>query len=67
MWIFAFTRWSQFYLRTRDLADHDLDDLSRTASTLAGIRPMVEWQSHVAGKQGEIFAFLDQAEKLLAS
>lgn len=67
MWIFAFTRWSQFYLRTRDLTDQDLDDLSRRAGTLARIRPMIEWQSLGAGKQGELAAFLEQVEKLLAS
>jgi hypothetical protein len=67
MWILAFTRWGQYYLRACSTTDHGLDDLSNDAAALATIRPMIEWQSQGAGKQGGLAAFLDQAEKLLAS
>jgi hypothetical protein len=66
MWILAFTRWGQYYLRERGITSHELESLSRVASELAMVRPMGEWQSKSAGKQGELAAFLDQVEKLLA-
>jgi hypothetical protein len=31
------------------------------------VRPMNEWRSKGAGQQGELAAFLDQVEELLAS
>ncbi|KXS32544.1 MAG: Uncharacterized protein AWT59_1313 [Candidatus Gallionella acididurans] len=67
MWILTFTRWAQYYLSGRGLAVHELEELSRGARELAMIRPMSEWRSEGAGKQGELAAFLDQVEELLAS
>jgi hypothetical protein len=67
MWILTFTRWGQYYLRERGMTDCELEALSRNARKLAMVRPMDEWRSRGAGKQGELAAFLDQAEKLLAS
>jgi hypothetical protein len=49
------------------LADHELEELSRGAHALAMVRPMVEWRSEGAGKSGQLAAFLDQVEQLLAS
>jgi hypothetical protein len=67
MWILTFTRWGQYHLRERDMADRELEKLSRDASELAMVKPMSEWRSEGAGKQGELAAFLDQVEELLAS
>jgi hypothetical protein len=67
MWILTFTRWGQYYLRGRSMTDRELDELSRGARELAMVRPMDEWRSEGAGKQGELAAFLDQVEELLAS
>lgn len=67
MWILAFTRWGQYYLRERGMTHHELEELSRLARELAMIRPMDEWRSERVGKQGELTAFLDQVEELLAS
>lgn len=67
MWILTFTQWSQYYLREGDMPDRELDELSSTARKLAMVRPMVEWRSEGAGKQGELASFLDQVEELLAS
>ncbi len=67
MWILTFTRWGHYYLRGRDMTDGALEDLSRGARELAMVRPMGEWRSEVAGKPGELAAFLDQVEDLLAS
>lgn len=67
MWILIFARWGQYYLRGRDLIDQDLEKLSLGARKLALFRPMDEWRSTGTGKQGELAAFLDQVEELLAS
>jgi hypothetical protein len=67
MWILTFTRWSQFYLRGNTITCSELEDLSRNVQQLALIRPMGEWRSEGAGSQGELAAFLDQVEELLAS
>lgn len=67
MWILTFTRWGQYYLRGRGMTDRELEELSRDARELAMVRPMHEWRSEGAGKQGEFAAFLDQVEELLAS
>jgi hypothetical protein len=67
MWILTFTRWVQYYLRTRGLTNRELEELSRDACELAMVRPMGEWRSEGTGKQGQLAAFLDQAEELLAS
>ena len=66
MWILAFTRWAQYYLRGRGMTVSELDELSKKASELAMVRPMNEWRSIGSGKQGELAAFLDQVTKLLA-
>jgi hypothetical protein len=66
MWIFTFTRWAQYYLRGRGVRNEELEELSRSAGELAMVRPMHEWRSMGAGKQGELAAFLDQAEELLS-
>lgn len=67
MWILTFTRWSHYYLRERGITNSELEELSRSAQQLAVIRPMGEWRSEGAGNQGELAAFLDQVEELLAS
>ena len=67
MWILTFTRWGQYYLRQRGMTDSELESLSRNARELAMVRPMVEWRSEVAGKPGQLAAFLDQVEELLTS
>lgn len=67
MWILTFTRWGQYYLRGRTRTNHELDELSRSALALAMVRPMGEWRAEVPRKQGELAAFLDQVEGLLAS
>ncbi len=67
MWILAFARWGQVYLRERGMAvPTDLQKLSRAAGKLAMVRPMFEWRSNGVSIQGELAAFLDQAESLLA-
>lgn len=66
MWILTFTRWGQYYLRGRGMTDRELDELSWGARELAMAKPMDEWRSDGAGKQGELAAFLDQVEELLA-
>ena len=67
MWILTFTRWGQYYLGERTIANDELEGLSRVARELAMVRPMDEWRSKSTGKQGELAAFLDQVEELLAS
>lgn len=67
MWILGFARWAQHYLRERSITDRELDQLSREASELAMVRPMVEWRSESAGKQGPLAAFLDQVEEITAA
>jgi hypothetical protein len=67
MWILTFSRWAQHYLNGREIAVHELEELSRGARELAMVRPMSEWRTEGAGKQGELAAFFDQVEELLAS
>ena len=67
MWILAFTRWAQYYLRGRGMTDCELEALSRDTRELAMIRPMREWRLEGAGKRGELAAVLDQVEDILAS
>lgn len=67
MWILTFTRWGQYYLRERGMADRELEALSSDAHELAMIRPMREWRSEGPGKLGELAAVLDQVDELLAS
>jgi hypothetical protein len=49
------------------LANPELEALSRDARELAMVRPMAEWRTEGPGKQGELAAFLDQIETLLAA
>lgn len=65
LWLLAFFRWSEFYLRQRDMTDHELERLSSTARKLAMVRPMSEWRSDLAGKPGELAAFLEQVDELM--
>lgn len=67
MWILAFARWAEYYVRQRGITDHALEQLSRDAQELAMVRPMIEWRSRGIGNQGQLGAFLDQAEGLLIS
>ena len=67
LWILAFSKWGEYYLPQRNMTDCELERLSRNARELATVRPMVEWRSEVAGKPGQLAAFLDQVEDLLAS
>ena len=67
MWILAFTRWGLYYRQKHNIVITELEELSQEASNLAMVRPMVEWRSESANRQGELAAFLDQAEGLLAS
>lgn len=67
MWMLAFTRWAQYYLRQCSTASCELDNLSREACELAMVRPIAEWRSKGVGESGQLAAFLDQAEELLAS
>lgn len=64
LWILAFSKWSEFYLREQGVADQNLEQLSRDSRGIAMIRPIEEWQSEGAGKQGELIAFLEQVEGL---
>ena len=68
LWILAFSKWCEYYLRQRGMTDNELDNkLSWDARELASTRPMDEWRSGVAGRPGQLAAFLDQVEELLAS
>lgn len=67
LWIVAFSRWGEYYLRQRGMTDRELERLSRDARELTMFRPMVEWRWEDAGKPGQLVAFLDQVEELLAS
>jgi hypothetical protein len=67
MWILAFTLWGEYYLRERGVVVSELEELSRDARELAMVRPLVEWRSEGPSKQGELAAFFDQAENILAS
>ena len=66
LWILAFSKWCEYYLRQRGMTDNELDKLSQDARELARARPMDEWRSEVAGRPGQLAAFLDQVEELLA-
>jgi hypothetical protein len=67
MWILAFTKWAQYYLHQGSTSSCELGNLSREASVLAMVRPIAEWRSMGVGEPGQLAAFLDQAEELLAS
>ena len=67
MWLLAFTRWGQYYLRQRGMTDNELDKLSQDAHELVIFRSIDEWRSMAMGKRSELVAFFDQAEGLLAS
>lgn len=67
MWTLGFTRWAQYYLHARSIANRELENLSQDAFELATVRPLSEWRSGGASTQGELAAFLDQVEDLLAS
>lgn len=66
LWILAFGRWGEYHLRLRDMTNHELEVLSRDAHKLAMVRPMNEWRTDDAGRRGELAAFLEQVEELLA-
>ena len=66
MWILSWTRWAQHYLGD-EMIDPDLQGLSGSADELAMIRSMDEWRSMGPVVKGELIAFLDQAEELLAN
>jgi hypothetical protein len=66
IWILTFTRWGQYYLRGREMTAPELEELSRGARELAMVRPMNEWRSMGANRKGELAAFLDQVEELMA-
>ncbi len=65
LWVLAFFRWGEFYLRQRCMTDPELEQLSSSARALAMVRPMSEWRFDGAGKRGELAAFLDQVDELL--
>ena len=67
MWILTFAQWAQYYLRGRGMTDSELEKLSQGARELARVRPMAEWRSEEAGRQGELGALLVQVEELLTS
>ena len=67
MWILTFAKWVQYYLREHNITVRELDQLSREASELALVRPMVEWRSEGTGTQGQLAAFLDHVEELIAA
>lgn len=64
LWLLAFFRWAEFYLRQRCSTDGKLDQLSLSARALVAVRPMSEWRIDGAGKLGELAAFLDQVDEL---
>ena len=65
-WILGFSKWCEYYLRQRDMTSSELESLSKNARELAIVRSMNEWQSDGTGKSGQLAAFLDQVERLLA-
>jgi len=67
LWLLAFFRWGEFYLRQRCSTDHKLEQLASSARALAMVRPMSEWRFDGAGKLGELAAFLDQVDELLGT
>ena len=66
MWILAFSRWGEFYLRDAGRPDADLQELSRQARELAMTRPIEEWRATRTGKPDDLVAFLDEANNQLA-
>ena len=67
LWILAFSKWGKYYLRQRGMTDDELNNLSLDARELARAKPMNEWRSDGTGEPGQLAAFLDQVEDLLAS
>lgn len=67
LWVLAFARWGQYYLRGRGLTDCDLEGLSRSAHELAMVRPMHEWRSKGIGEHRGLPEFLDEVEERLSS
>lgn len=65
MWILAFAKWVQYYLLERSITDCELDQLSRDASELALVKPMVDWRSESTHTQGALAGFVDQVDGLL--
>jgi hypothetical protein len=65
LWLLAFFRWGEFYLRQRCMTDHRLEQLSSNARALAMVRPMSEWRSDAERTRGELAAFLDQVDEIL--
>lgn len=51
MWILAFTRWAQYYLRERGITDLEMEKLLRDAGALVMVRPMDEWRSEGAANE----------------
>lgn len=67
MWIFAWSRWAEYYLAASALSQPDLDDLLKSAGALATLRPIEEWKVFGPGRSGDMASFLEQAEALLAN
>ncbi|WP_419729811.1 VPA1262 family protein [Lichenicola sp.] len=67
MWILSFCKFGQFYLLKSDMADADLNDLSKHAHELAMVRPIDEWRVNGPGRPSDLAAFYEKAEQLLAS
>ncbi|MDP9759555.1 MULTISPECIES: VPA1262 family protein [Agrobacterium] len=67
MWIFAWSRWAEYYLQASGLCQPDLDDLLKSAGALATLRPIEEWKVFGPGRSGDMAYFLEQAEALLAN
>lgn len=67
LWLLAFCKWGEFYLRQRDIANGELERLSLDARSVAMVRPVGELQADGIDRHGELAAFLDQAEDLLAT
>lgn len=65
LWILAFCKWSEFYLRERSVTDQALERLSKNADKLAMIRPVEEWQSEYTGKWSTLFSFMEEGDSLL--
>ncbi|MCW5297702.1 hypothetical protein DXT88_05885 [Herbaspirillum lusitanum] len=67
MWLLAFARWSQYYLRGSGRSFPELDAFAFDVHELAMVKPIDEWRSAHVGEEGGLATFLDHAEKLLAS
>jgi hypothetical protein len=66
LWILAFGRWVEFYLRELGESDLTLGKLSLEAQELTMVTPIEEWQSENSGSRFELIAFLGQVEGLLS-